>query len=260
MVRMAPRLTFGTATADWQRRIDVDRLRRERAERARAVMRARGIPALPAARADNTRYLTGLRGPEFAPQLWYVLFLAEGEPVVFHHAGWLADYPAEAPWIREWRLARAWLPGAGPDACDAEAALFATGIADQLAARGLRGEPLAVAGFDARAQRALAGAGLKTVDGASLMLEATRTKTVDEIACPQAGLRDHRRGVGGRTPRPASGRARRRYVAGGWSASRPRFRSRRWPTCVSRLSASQWCGACLTGCRTSRRRPGAGSA
>ncbi len=183
MVRMAPRLTFGTSISDWQQRIDTERLRRERAEKARAVMRKRGIAALLAARADNTRYLTGLRGPEFAPQLWYVLFFAEGEPVVFHHAGWIEDYPSQVPWIAEWRLARAWLPGAGPQAGDAEAKLFAKGIAGELAARGLAKEQLAVTAFDPRAQRALADAGVRTVEGASLMLEATATKTVDEIAC-----------------------------------------------------------------------------
>ncbi len=183
MVRMAERLTFGTGVADWQQRIDVDRMRRERAEKARAVMRARGIPALLAAGPANTRYLTGLRGPEFAPQLWYVLFLAAGAPVVFHHAGWIRSYPSQVPWITEWRLARAWLPGAGPEAIADETKLFATGIADELASRGLSKDQLAVAGFDARAQRALADAGVRTVEGGSLMLEAARTKTVDEIAC-----------------------------------------------------------------------------
>jgi len=184
MVKMAPRLTFGTQAADWQERLNVDRLRRERADKARAALRARGIPAILAARPENTRYLTGLKGPEFQPALWYVLFFAEGEPVVFHHAGWIHHYPSQVPWIKEWRLARAWLSGgAGPDAADAEAKLFAEGIARELADRGIAKEQLAVTGFDGRAQRALADKGIKTVDGAPVMLDATETKTVDEIAC-----------------------------------------------------------------------------
>ncbi len=44
MVRMAKGLTFGTSIVDWQERINVERMRRERADKARAVLRARGIP------------------------------------------------------------------------------------------------------------------------------------------------------------------------------------------------------------------------
>ena len=101
MVRLADPLTFGPSIADWQERIDVARLRTQRMERARQVLRDRGIPAILVTRPENTRYLTGLRGPEFQPQLWYVLFFAENEPVVFHHAGWLHSYPSQAPWITE---------------------------------------------------------------------------------------------------------------------------------------------------------------
>ena len=38
-------------------------------------------------------------------------------------------------------------------------------------------------GFDGRSQQALAAKGIQTTDGWALMLEATRTKTVDEINC-----------------------------------------------------------------------------
>ncbi len=184
MVKMASRLTFGQTIADWQERINVERLRRERADKARAVLRAHGIPAILAARPENTRYLTGLRGPEFQPQLWYALFFAEGDPIVFHHAGWIHFYPPDAPWITDWRLARAWLSsGPGPEASDAEAKKFAQGISEALAERGLAKEQLAVVGFDGRSQRALAECGIKAIDGWPLMLEATKTKTVDEVNC-----------------------------------------------------------------------------
>lgn len=183
MVRMSEQLTFGPSIADWQERIDVARLRSERAERARRILRERGIPAILVTRPENTRYLTGLRGPEFQPQLWYVLFFAEHDPVVFHHAGWIRSYPSQVPWITNWRLARASVPGAGPDVVREEASLFATGIYQELETRGLAGEQLAVAGFDRPAHEALTARGLTVVDGASLMLEAAKIKTVDEITC-----------------------------------------------------------------------------
>ena len=184
MVRMAPKITFGTGIADWQERINVERMRRERQEKAREVMKKHGVAAILAAGAPNTRYLTGLRGEEFLPQLWYVLFFAEHDPVVFLHAGWYHNYPQEAPWIKHWRLARNWVnEGCGPEATEEEAQLFADGIYQELAERKLLGEKLAVVGFDGTATQALAAKGLKIVKGWPLMLEATKTKTVDEINC-----------------------------------------------------------------------------
>ena len=94
---MASKLTFGTGIADWQERINVDRLRTQRADKARQVLKKHGVAAIVAARPENTRYLSGIRGPEFLPQLWYVLFFGEGDQVVFQHAGWLPTYPSEAP-------------------------------------------------------------------------------------------------------------------------------------------------------------------
>jgi len=66
-----------------------------------------------------------------------------------------------------------------------ESAKFAEGIATELRDRGLLDEPLAVLGFDAPAQAALAGAGIRTVPGAPVMLEATKIKSADEVACLQ---------------------------------------------------------------------------
>jgi Xaa-Pro aminopeptidase len=184
VVHMASKLTFGSGIAEWQERINVERLRTERAARMRSVLRDSGIPAILASRPENSRYLTGIRGPEYLPQLWYVLFFAESDPVVFQHAGYYHNYPREAPWITEWRLARNWVNrGCGPEATADEAALFADGIHRELAGRGVQNDPLAVVGFDSAAMQALAAKGLQLVDGWPLMLEATKTKTVDEINC-----------------------------------------------------------------------------
>lgn len=184
MVKMASKLTFGLGATDWQERINVARMRAERAERARHIMRKYGIPALLVSRADNCRYLTGLRGPEFSPQLWYVLFFAEHDPVVFHHAGWLEMMPPEAPWIKHWRLARAWLGGiGGPELVAEESARFAAEIHAELQERGLAGEKLGVVSIDGPGQRALAALGVKTTDFWPQMLEARAIKTVDEINC-----------------------------------------------------------------------------
>ncbi len=184
MVKPASKLTFGNTVADWQERINVARMREERAARARKMLKKHGIAAFLATGGDHKRYLTGLRGAEFTPQLSYVLFFAEHDPVVFEHAGWLAQMPDQAPWIKHWRIARAWLGGiCGPEAVKEEARVFAAEVLEEMKSRGLAGEKLGLLGFDAPAREALSQAGLKLVDGMPAMREARVIKTADEIAC-----------------------------------------------------------------------------
>lgn len=184
MVKMSSKLTFGTGGTDWQERINTSRMREARAERARQTMRKHGIAAILVTQLHDCRYLTGLRGPEWCPQIWYVLFFAEDAPVVFQHAGWLQQMPDQAPWIKNWRIARSWLRGGpGPEASREEAKLFAADIYQELKQRGLTGEKLAIVGFDAFAREALSELGIKLADGWPLMLEATAIKTEDEINC-----------------------------------------------------------------------------
>jgi len=184
MPKFSDALTYGPGGVDWQERINFERLRSQRAERMRAIMKKHNIPALLAAGANSARYLTGLKGATFASGLWYVLFFAESEPVVFGHAGYINHYPQECPWISQWRLARSWLNGiCGPEAAAEEAEKFAKDIADEINARGLGGEPLAVIGFDGIAQSALRDKGLKIQSGSALMNEATMQKTEDELRC-----------------------------------------------------------------------------
>ncbi|MEE9568289.1 MAG: aminopeptidase P family N-terminal domain-containing protein, partial [Candidatus Binatia bacterium] len=59
---MASKLTYGNEISDWQERLNTDRMRRERIERARKIMRKHHIPVLLEANSSNIRYLTGLRG------------------------------------------------------------------------------------------------------------------------------------------------------------------------------------------------------
>ena len=86
MVKFASKLTFGPATADWQERLNMDRLRQYRVERARKIMKKNGIPVLLEGSGVNIRYLTGLRGFAY-PMCRFVLFFAEHDPVMYEHDG-----------------------------------------------------------------------------------------------------------------------------------------------------------------------------
>lgn len=184
MVRLASKLTFGPETADWQERLNMDRMRQYRVDRARKIMRKNGIPVLLEASGVNIRYLTGLRGFAY-PMCRFVLFFAEHDPVMYEHNGYYHMMPDQAPWIKEWRPARCWLTGAcGLEASQDEAKQFAADIRRELQDRGLLGEKLGLGGFDGIAREALIGAGIKNiVDTRATMLEARCIKNEDEINC-----------------------------------------------------------------------------
>lgn len=184
MVKEAARLTFGAHATDVVEGINVARMREERAARARQALRRHGLPAALVTGTDNVRYLVGVQRGEFQPQLCYVLFFADHDPVFFAHAGCYQQLPDQCPWLKEWRIGRAWLGGiAGAEATAEEARRFAAEVRDELKARGLAGERLAVIDFDPTARKALGDIGLSTVDGTEWLLDASQIKTVDEINC-----------------------------------------------------------------------------
>ena len=184
MVKLSSKLTFGTEFVDWQERINMSRMREERAERARQVMRKHGMAVMLVTGGPNCRYLTGVRDAQNRPQLGYVLFSVEHDPVVWAHAGWYHQLQDQEPWIKNWRVGRCWLQGGpGPEATAEEAKLFAAEIYQELKKRGLTGEKLGIVGFDNLSKEVLSELGIKVVDAWPIMLEATAIKTVDEINC-----------------------------------------------------------------------------
>lgn len=184
MTKLSSKLTFGTDTVDWQERINTSRMREARAIRARQVMRKHGIAVMLVTGGPNCRYLTGVRDAQNRPQLGYVLFFVEHEPVVWAHAGWYHQLQDQEPWIKNWRVGRSWLQGGpGPEATAEEARLFASEIHRELKERGLAREKLGIVAFDNTAKEALSALDIKLVDAWPVMLEATAVKSVDEINC-----------------------------------------------------------------------------
>lgn len=184
MVKMAPKLLFGKDSMDIREGINFARMREERAAKAKAVLKQQGIPALLVTGEPNVRYLTGFSWSEFQPYLSYTLFFAEHDPVVFAHAGSYHHMPDQAPWIKHWRIGRSWLQSiCGFEAALEEAKLFAQEIYRELQDRKLNGEKIGIVGFDYLAREALKGEGIEFVEAWPLLLEASKTKTQDEINC-----------------------------------------------------------------------------
>ena len=185
MVGFASRLSYGAGMLDWQERINTARMREERADKLRTAMKKNGVAACLLEREDNIRYATGLPGDAFMPGLRYCLFFAEHEPVLWEHAG-RYERRDEWPWVKpeNWRIARCWLGGVcGAEATAETAKLFAFEIVQELRKRGLQGEKLGVTALDGPSLRALGEIGVQTFDAQSLLFEARKVKTQDEINC-----------------------------------------------------------------------------
>jgi Xaa-Pro aminopeptidase len=186
MVKLATALTFGPGYVDWQERIDVARMRTERAKRLKDALRKNNIAACLLSRGDNIRYATGFVGPGFQSQLYYCLFFAEHDAIFYDHAGHYQQMKDQIPWVKpeNFRIARSWIGGIpGPEATHEEALLFANEIKQALKDKGLQGEKIGFAGIDSFAVEALNEVGLKTTNVWPLMLETRAVKTKDEINC-----------------------------------------------------------------------------
>src|SRR5216117_357159 len=77
---------FGTVGVDWQQRVNWDRLRKYRLERARERMKAHNLGALLLMYDENVRYVTSTLTPgwnRLKPGLRYALLCGDGPPVLF---------------------------------------------------------------------------------------------------------------------------------------------------------------------------------
>src|SRR5919108_2214220 len=110
----------GTVGLDWQQRVNWDRLRTYRTERARERMKAAGLGAMLLMYDENVRYVTGTLTPgwnRLKPGLRYALLCGDGAPVLFEQGDIGFQIQRHAPWIppENVRWSYAWIKGAaGP--------------------------------------------------------------------------------------------------------------------------------------------------
>lgn len=183
---------YGTGATDYQSGIDFDRMRRERLEKTQETLTRHGIPATILTRPENVRYATSLRGLDIVPQLNYALVFAEHDPVMFELGDQLGQQRTYAPWIEPDNLkpSFSWLNSiGGKEAAQAEAALFAKAIVDDLRSRGVDLDVLGFDALDEAGRQALTEAGVGRLTGAmGAMLEARTHKTQDEVACLRTAI------------------------------------------------------------------------
>ena len=132
---------FGIAGLDWQQRVNWDRMRKYRLERARERMKAHGLGAMLCMYDENVRYLTGTLTPgwnRLKPGLRYAMLCGDDPPVLFEQGDLGFQIERHSPWIPKENVkwSYAWIKGAaGPASQDrngprkrAEAATNRAGI------------------------------------------------------------------------------------------------------------------------------------
>ncbi len=111
---------FGIAGLDWQQRVNWERLRNYRLERARERMKAHGLGAMLLMYDENVRYVTGTLTPgwnRLKPGLRYAMLCGDDKPVLFEQGDLGFQIERHSPWIpkENVRYSYAWIKGAaGP--------------------------------------------------------------------------------------------------------------------------------------------------
>ncbi|HET8678663.1 MAG TPA: Xaa-Pro peptidase family protein [bacterium] len=173
---------FGWMGVDWEQRIDFDRMRRERLQRAQAALAETDVDALFVFRVEDSRYLTGHRS-----HLGPVAALGFGT-VILHRNGDYALYTMDRdtcldsmPWLRDDQIqGRANLRDHAGTVKWANEAKAKFGLAD--AAK------IGVDLWTPRVEASLRSVFPKAefVDGYEILLKAKMIKTTDELHCIRA--------------------------------------------------------------------------
>lgn len=178
-----PRRVYSTTVADWQARVDPERLRTERLCRAKEQLEAFDLGALVLFAGANIRYVTGsYQGNwKYNINIRYCVLPRGGEPVLFETAGSdLECAKIDLPWM-EGRIHPAitwqWTEGAQT----MMAARMVDTVIDVLKQHKVEKERIGIDNLDMPAYEAMVGKGIKVANGWRAMSAARVVKTPDEI-------------------------------------------------------------------------------
>jgi Xaa-Pro aminopeptidase len=176
--------TPGHAGVDFETRVDFDRLRSYRLERARSALEASDVGALLLFDFYNIRYVsqTWVGGALGDKMSRYCLLTRGGEPIVWDFGSAARHHQLFAPWL-EPENSRAGMLGLR-GAIAPRVGLFESAVAEIvgiLADHGVAGQPIGVDIAELPMLFALQGAGLDVRDAQQTMLDARQIKNRDEI-------------------------------------------------------------------------------
>jgi Xaa-Pro aminopeptidase len=176
--------TYGTMAVDWEQRIDFDRLRKERLQRAKDLLKQSEMGALLCFDMNNVRYLTATHIGTWAQDKAnrFTLLPQNDEPILWDFGSAARHHQLHCPWLGERsRPGISMLRGTmSPEHGRAED--VAKKIRIELEMRGLHKEPVGIDIIELPVLFALQREGITVIDGQQLMSEARVIKTQDEIA------------------------------------------------------------------------------
>ncbi len=175
--------TFGLMGVDWEERVNLDRLRRERLSRIKAALKKSEMGALLCFDMNNIRYITATHIGTWAMDklVRFSLLPQDDEPIMWDFGSAARHHQIYCPWLGERSragistLRGATHPGSGL------ADDVAKKIKVELEKRKLHNEPVGVDVIELPVLFALQAHGIKVVDGQQLMHEVRKIKTQDEI-------------------------------------------------------------------------------
>src|SRR5437899_10496043 len=176
---------FGIAGLDWQQRINWERLRTYRTERARERMKAAGLGAMLLMYDENVRYVTGTLTPgwnRLKPGLRYAMLCGDDAPVLFEQGDIGFQIQRHAPWIppENVRWSYAWIKGAAGPASTQQVRKFTNAIQEEMRRHGVAGQKLGVDFIDINMLQIFQDSNIHWTDGMTPMMEARAVKNEDE--------------------------------------------------------------------------------
>ncbi|MBI2907614.1 MAG: aminopeptidase P family protein [Chloroflexi bacterium] len=173
---------FGFMGVDWEERIDFDRMRRERLQKAKDVLAKSEADVLFVFRHEDVRYLTGFRchiGPVYITGIGTAVLPKGGDPLLFTLDQ--AHAQARMPWMRKDDI----LPRANTRT-KGGMLTFAEQVKSRLGS--LDGKSIGVDLWTLEMEDALREAFPKSrfVNGYKILIEAKIIKTADELECQRA--------------------------------------------------------------------------
>src|SRR6202790_5675858 len=178
-----PRRLYSQTGADWQYRVDFERLRKDRLAKMQAEMTKRDIGALVLFAGANVRYVTGsYQGNwKYNINIRYAVVTNGGEPVLFETAGSdLQCAKMDLPWMEN-RIAPAITWQGAEGAVPYMAGRMAQSVVDVLKEHGLQTERIGIDNLDMAALKAFTEAGVNIVDAWPCISAARVVKPRDEI-------------------------------------------------------------------------------
>jgi len=175
--------SFGTMGVDWEERVNFERLRNHRVNKAKKLLKESELGALLTFDMNNIRYLTATIIGTWALDklVRFALLPQDDEPILWDFGSAARHHQLYCPWLGERsRAGISTLRGATPPKAG-RAEDVAKKIRIELELRGLQHEPLGVDVIEPAVMFALQKEGINVVDGQQLMLEARKVKSEDEI-------------------------------------------------------------------------------